>query len=95
MIGNRFVLTVFTVALLALFAAVSTAAHMDKVPRMSKETLKEMLHSPDVVILDIRIGIDWNASEFKIQGSERRDPRQLDTWKDQLDKEKTVVVYCA
>ena len=95
MIVNRFVLTVFTVALLAVFAAVSNAAHMDNVPRMSKETLKEMLHSPDVVLIDIRIGIDWNASEFKIQGAERRDPRQFDTWKDQLDKEKTVVVYCA
>ena len=62
---------------------------------MTKEELKEKLDSPDLVILDVRTGRDWTSSEFKIQGAVRANPREFDTWSNQHDTAKTLVLYCA
>jgi hypothetical protein len=88
--------TVFVAGVLAaaIFAA-PASAYMDHVPRMDKEALKAMLDSPDLVLLDIRGGQDWAASEIKIKGAQRRDPRDFNAWKDQLPRDKTLVLYCA
>jgi len=64
-------------------------------PRMTKETLKGMMETTDLVILDIRTGKDWDASEFKIKGAVRVDPGKFDEWKDRFSREKTLVLYCA
>ena len=63
--------------------------------RMTKEELKAMLDSPDLVVVDVRTGRDWTASEHKIQGALREDTRKLDEWAAKFDKVKTVVLYCA
>ncbi|MCF8143313.1 MAG: hypothetical protein K9N21_05275 [Deltaproteobacteria bacterium] len=67
----------------------------DDVKRISKEALKAMLGKPELILLDVRIGKDWNASEHKVQGALREDPQSVDAWADKYDKEKTVVIYCA
>ena len=46
-------------AFMALFAKAVVA---DEVPRMSKEELRAMLGNPDVVIIDVSSGKDWEAS---------------------------------
>ena len=68
---------------------------MNEVPRVTKDELKAMLASPDLLLLDVRTHKDWNDSEFKIQGAERKDPAEFDRWKDQLPTDKTLVMYCA
>jgi predicted sulfurtransferase len=87
------VLTVLLVfCSLALFAKAAVA---DDVPRMSKEELRAMLGNPDVVIIDVRSGKDWDASESKIKDAVREEPRQAKSWADKYDKDKTYVLYCA
>jgi predicted sulfurtransferase len=87
------VLTVLlALASMALFAKAAVA---DEVPRMSKEELRSMLGNPDVVIIDVRAGKDWEASQSKIKGAVREEPRQAKSWADKYDKDKTYVLYCA
>ena len=89
-------LKVLTVLLaLVSMALFAKAAMADEVPRMSKEELKAMLGNPDVVIIDVRSGKDWEASQSKIKGAVREEPRQAKSWADKYDKDKTYVLYCA
>jgi len=86
---------VSAVGLAAAVCASGVGEGRGSVPRMSKEELKGMMGSPDLFLLDVRQGRDWEGSEFKIKGAERRDPGKFNEWKDQLPKDKTIVLYCA
>lgn len=80
---------------LTIITAWTASAMAVNVPRMSKEALKAKLDDQDVVILDVRLGKDWKASEFKIKGAVRADPRNVDSWAMQYPMDKTLVLYCA
>ena len=77
-----------------LIMAISPSLAAD-VPLMTKETLKDHLEKGGVVIVDVRQGRDWDASEFKIQGAERVESKDIATWAQKQDKSKTTVLYCA
>ena len=77
------------------FLAVGSLSFAQEAKRMTKEELKAMLGSPDLVVMDVRTGKDWTGSEKKIKGALREDPRKLDEWAAKFDKGKTVVLYCA
>ena len=64
------------------------------VPRMGTDQLKAVLGSPDVIVVDVRTGADWNSSEFKIKGAVREDPEQVTAWMNNYPKDKTLVFYC-
>jgi hypothetical protein len=83
--------TVLTVALVFMAACTSWA----EVPRMTTEDLKGKLGNAEIVVVDVRTDGDWKSSDVKIQGAERVDPRDLEPWMDKLDKDKTLVFYCA
>jgi hypothetical protein len=74
---------------------VSSAAAAPEAPRMSKEELKSMLGSNELVVIDVRAGKDWDSSEIKIKGAVREDPKALDLWTARYPKDKTIVLYCA
>ena len=94
MIGKRWM--IFLLAVGVAVGSVATAiSGTEDVPRMDKETLKGMLDNSDVLIVDVRTGKDWDASEFKIKNAKRMDPGEVDSWKGQLRKDKTLVLYCA
>ncbi len=38
---------------------------------------------------------DWSSSEYKIQGAVRASYAEFSTWSSSLDKDKTIVLYCA
>jgi rhodanese-related sulfurtransferase len=78
---------------LSLSIAATAMAQQDL--RITKEELLKILDNPDLVILDVRLGKDWNASEFKIKGAVRRDPLNIDKWANEIPKDKTIVFYCA
>jgi len=66
------------------------------VPRMTKEELKPMLGNPEVVIIDVRAGTDWNGSKEKIQGAVREDPnKNAKSWAGKYSPDKMVILYCA
>ena len=64
-------------------------------PRMTKDELKALVGSPDLVILDVRAGSDWTSSDTKIKGALREDPREIDSWAAKYPKDKIIVLYCA
>jgi len=80
-----------TLVSLLLQASVAQSA----VATMTKEALRAKLGSPDVVIVDVRLGKDWKASEEKITGAIRVDPAAVESLAAKYDKEKTLVFYCA
>jgi rhodanese-related sulfurtransferase len=82
-------------AVSAALLAVGSLSFAQEAKRMTKEELKAMLDSPDLVVVDVRTGKDWTGSDQKIKGALREDPRKVDDWAARYDKEKTVVIYCA
>jgi rhodanese-related sulfurtransferase len=91
---SKKMLRITVVALSLILMGAWTAVAVD-VPRMSKEALKEQLGDPDVIILDVRTGSDWKASEFKIKGAVRASSNNVDSWAAKYGKDKTLVFYCA
>ena len=83
------ILAVFLAGLGAQVAAAQT------VPLITKEELKPGIGSPNVVIIDVRAGKDWNASEKKIKGAVREDPDKLESWAKKYKHSQDIVVYCA
>ena len=73
--------------------AMVVPAMPQEVPRISKEDLKEMLGKPDVVIVDVRTGSDWNASTVKVKGAVREEADKVDSWIEKYPKDKTLVLY--
>ena len=70
-------------------------AKSPEAPRMTKDELKAMLGSPDLIIIDVRYGKDWTESDVKIKGAVREDPEAFDSWAKKYPKDKTLVFYCA
>lgn len=64
-------------------------------PTMSKDELKAQLDTNKIVILDVRSGRDWSASEFKIKGAIRAPGTKLAQWSANYAKDQTLVLYCA
>jgi rhodanese-related sulfurtransferase len=75
--------------------AVGSLSFAQEAKRMTKEELKAMLDSPDLVVMDVRTGRDWTGSDQKIKGALREDPRKVDDWAAKYGKGKTIVLYCA
>jgi len=65
------------------------------VQRMEKDALLRILNEPDVIVLDVRTGGDWNVSDLKIRGAIREDPYKVKKWMKNYPKDKTLVFYCA
>jgi len=83
---------VLSLAMTCVFALTVMAA---EAPRITKEEVKGMLGNPDVIIIDVRAGGDWNSSNVKIQGAVREDPSKVGSWMDKYPKDKTLIFYCA
>jgi len=92
MMKAKLVVMGLSLAIMGLFAAFAGA---DQVPRMTKEELKALLDDPDVVVLDVRRGKDWDKSERKIKGAGRENPKLFRSWAHKYSKDKTLVLYCA
>jgi len=73
----------------------SQGARSGDVPRMTKEELKNLLGKPNVFVLDVRTGGDWEASDRKIAGAIREDPRDADAWAAKYPRDSTIVLYCS
>jgi len=64
-----------------------------EVPRVTKEQLKEMLGKPDVVIIDARPVEQWKYSDQIIPGTVHEDPLSIQSWAQNYDKNKKIVIY--
>ena len=88
-------LLIGTLIILFTIVGCTTLAKSADVPRMTKEELKAMLDSPDLVIIDVRQRMDWADSDSKIKKAVREDPGAVDSWTNKYPKDKTLVFYCA
>ena len=96
MSGRKVVVTLLlgvSMALLGLGLQVSVAK--DTVAKMTKEELNARLDDPNVVIVDVRLGKDWKASESKIKGAVRVEPANVLALADKYPTDKMFVFYCA
>lgn len=66
-----------------------------EVKTIDKDGLKGLLSSDNVVVLDVRTGSDWSASDYKIKGAVRVEPGEVSSWAGSYSKDKTYVLYCA
>ncbi len=62
-------------------------------PRLTIEELRSKLGGPDVVVLDVRVGDEWEKSNEKIPGAVREDPEKYNQWAVKYPKEKILVFY--
>jgi hypothetical protein len=93
---KRRLVSILTVALnLAMLCVVVLTTMAAEVSKMTKEELKSKLGTPEAVIIDVRSGRDWKASEMKIRGAVRDDPQDLESWTKKYSKDKMLVIYCA
>ena len=86
--------------LLAILAASITgfgvaAAASDEVPRISVEKTRELLGSPDVIIIDVRTAKTWWRSSTKILDAVREEPGAVEKWAQKYPKDKTLILYCS
>ena len=88
-------LLIGTLIILFMVGGCTILAKSADAPRMTKEELKAMLDSPDLVIIDVRQRMDWADSDSKIKKAVREDPGAVDSWTNKYPKDKTLVFYCA
>jgi rhodanese-related sulfurtransferase len=65
------------------------------VPRISKEEVKNMLGTSDLIVIDVRTSSLYKSSKLKIQGALREDAEQIKSWERKYAKDKTIVLYCS
>ena len=82
-------------ALLICFdpAAYLVAADDKEVPVLSVHQVKKMLHSSDVIIIDVRRHRNWWRSTQKILTSVRENPSEVEQWALKYPKDKSLVFY--
>jgi len=92
---QRLATLTITVSLTLVGLLLQASVAQSAVAKMTKEELRAKLDSPDVVIVDVRLGKDWKASEEKIKGAVRMDLAAVESLAAKYDKDKTLVFYCA
>jgi rhodanese-related sulfurtransferase len=87
--------TVAVIIGLVVMKILASMAMAQEIPKITKEEVKAMLDDTEVIIVDVRLGGDWDGSKSKIKGAVREDPRNVSSWVDKYPKEKTLIFYCA
>ncbi|BCL62647.1 hypothetical protein DGMP_33400 [Desulfomarina profundi] len=80
--------------LLAMTFLMSGQVLAASIARMDKDELKSLLGDKNLVVLDVRVGRDWNSSEFKIKDAVRMAPSDIDQV-EKYPKNTKLVLYCA
>lgn len=91
--GKVFALLTITLSLAAMVIFPVTAMAERDAPRITKEQLKGMLGNSNVIILDVRITENWQASDSKIRGAKRELPTKFYAWSDKYSDDKILVLY--
>jgi len=82
-----------TFALLTILFTTLTFAHHPDTTAISKDKLLEMLGSPDLIVLDVRLIGDYETSHKQIKGAQRTILPDVERWARTIPNNKTIVVY--
>lgn len=91
---GQLVTTLILASLLAGGVGAALAASKSA-PLISKEELRPRLGSQELVLIDVRSGKDWKASQKKIKAALREDPDQVAVWAKKYKPKQDIVLYCA
>ncbi len=80
---------------LTVTAFAGSAFPGDRAERMEAKELLAEIDSPDIVIIDVRRGSDFNGSELMIKNAVRKAYNDVDSWAKEYKKEQKIVLYCA
>lgn len=89
---KKHILTTMAALALLLGHGIALAA---EVPRMTTAELNKRLGDPNLVVLDVRSSGDWKSSDLMVAGAVRKSPGITAVWAGDLDRSKTIVLYCA
>jgi len=82
-------------AWMSLVVGDAACAAVPQADKITREELLPLLGRPDVVVVDMRTGRDWNDATLKIKGAVREDPMKPGMWIDKYPKDKMMIFYCA
>ena len=86
------VLAAFVLTLAAAVAPVASRA--GDAPRITAKVVEALLGNPEVVVIDVRRGSDYDGSSTKIKGAVRESEKGI-SWSGKYPKDKVLVLYCA
>lgn len=89
---GKLVLATAVAVALALVHGIAKAAD---VQRMTTAELNKRLGDASLVVLDVRSSADWQSSDLMVAGAVRKSPGATTAWAGELDRSKTIVLYCA
>lgn len=81
-------------AAIVVWLALTSSASVE-VPRISIEETRELIGSPDVIIIDVRTAKTWWRSPTKILNAVREEPGAVEKWAQKYPKDKTLILYCS
>ncbi len=93
--STRVLLLVMALLLGVAGCAMVTKMATRDIPRMEPEELKARLDDSSLIVIDVRLDSDWNASPAKIKGAVRENNGTVAEWAPKYPKDKTLVLYCA
>lgn len=64
-----------------------------QIKKITVNQLLESLDNPQLLILDLRTSESWQASDTKIKGAVRKNPKTFDSWANDLPKNKFLALY--
>ncbi len=82
-----------SLAAAAVLATVVAAASEGEVPKMSKEEARASLDRSEITVIDVRQPHHWEASDSKIPGAIREDPKEISSWADKYPKDRALLLY--
>ena len=86
-----FLFLAFALAVTVVGAAATGAVAKDT-PRISPEVLKALLDNPEVTVIDVRRGKDYDGSSSKIRGAVRESEKDI-SWAGKYPKDRFLVLY--
>ena len=75
------------------FSVILSAQAFGQVKKISVKKMLASLDNPRFLILDVRTTESWQASDTKIKGAVRKNPKTFDSWANDLPKNKFLVLY--
>ena len=75
------------------FSVILSAQAFGQVKKITINQLLESLDDPKLLILDVRTTGSWQASDKKIKGAVRKNPKTFDSWVNDLPKKKFLALY--
>ena len=74
-------------------SVILSAQAFGQVKKITINQLLESLGDPQLLILDVRTTGSWQASDKKIKGAVRKNPKTFDSWANDLPKNKFLALY--